>query len=130
MLLRTFGQDLRGNGCKVVRCNPSDTLISHEPVKSPVHDRNGGQQIVHEEVRMDMAPRHTAALDIPLDHFMPGEEWIGRAAGAEDSSMHDKLEHGVARSIDNCLTLMDHLYRMPGCQEEAVDPRQGGRKSS
>jgi len=32
--------------------------------------------------------------------------------------------------IDNRLTLMDHLYRIPGCQEEAVDPGPGGRKGS
>jgi hypothetical protein len=39
--------------------------------------------------------------------------------------MHDKLQTGVGRGIDNRLTLMYHLYRIPGCQEEAVDPRQG-----
>ncbi len=79
---------------------------------------------------MDVAPRHTAALDVPLDHFMPGEVWIGRAAVAEDAQMHDKLQTGVGRGIDNRLTLMDHFYRIPGCQEEAVDPGQSGWKGS
>ena len=79
---------------------------------------------------MDVAPGHTAALNIPLDHFMPGEVWIGRAAVAEDAKMYDKLQTNVGGGIDNRLTLMDHLHRIPGCQEEAVDPRQGGRKGS
>src|ERR1700732_403679 len=79
---------------------------------------------------MDVAPRHTTALDIPLDHFMPGEVWIGRAAVAEDAQMHDKLQTGVGRGIDDRLTLMDHLHRIPGCQEETVDPGQGGRQGS
>jgi hypothetical protein len=34
---------------------------------------------------MDVTPRHTAALDVSLDHFMPGEVWIGRTAVAEDA---------------------------------------------
>src|SRR5258707_4476381 len=79
---------------------------------------------------MDVAPRHTAALDVPLDHFMPGEVWIGRAAVAEDAQMHDKLQTGVGRGIDNRLTLMDHFYRIPGCQEEAVDSGQSGWEGS
>src|SRR5260370_12921217 len=79
---------------------------------------------------MDGAPRHTAALDVPLDHFMPGEVWIGRAAVAEDAQMHDKLQTGVGRGIDNRLTLMDHFYRIPSCQEEAVRPGQNGPKRS
>jgi hypothetical protein len=43
---------------------------------------------------MDVAPRHTAALNIPLDHFMPGEVWIGRAAVAEDRVPGAMIFHG------------------------------------
>jgi hypothetical protein len=39
--------------------------------------------------------------------------------------MDNKLQTGILRGIDDRLTLMHHLYRIPGCQEEAVDPYQG-----
>jgi hypothetical protein len=79
---------------------------------------------------MDVAPRHTAALDIPLDHFMPGEVRIGCSPVSKNAQVQDELQTGVGRSVDNRLALMDHLYRIPGCQEEAVDTRQRGRKGS
>src|SRR5258708_2920458 len=75
-----------------------------------------------------VTPGNAAALDIAFDHLVPGEMRIGRRAVAKNPQMHNETDTALCCGIDDRLTLMHHLYGVPGHEVEAINPSKRLRK--
>src|SRR5260370_686826 len=122
----SFGEDLGGHGGEVLSGDQAARLVADGPCETPVPEREGGQEVLHEHVRGQVGPGDAAALDVALDELLPLEVGLSGPAVTVASQVHQLPDAGVRSRVGDRLGLVAHGDRVAGHDEEPVDAVQGG----
>ena len=87
---RAVGKHLCRNCGQILAGDPADPLIPHGPTQLALREPEGGKDILHEEMRMQVCPCDAAAFDVALHHLVPCKVWIGRPTVPKNALMDDE----------------------------------------
>jgi hypothetical protein len=122
---RRVAKHRRGDRRDVAGVDPAGPCVAYimrDGTWAGTADLRQHRQVLHERRRVKMRVAEPRALDIRLDHLVPGEMDDGRIRAGVNADMNEVRRPGRLRAVDRGLGLRQHLDVVAGQHQHAVDP--------
>jgi hypothetical protein len=130
MLCGALGDNDGGDDRQILGRDPTAPFIAGGLAQLAIPKSQGGEDVLHEEVRMQMRPPDAAAFDVALRRLVPGKVRIGRPTIVENALIDDKAYACILCCVHERFALVKHGDGVTGQQKQPIDTFQGSRKSS